>query len=41
MLPIPVTLVVGRRGDVAGMFMDCPDPDIDGGVLAMLARLQR
>jgi hypothetical protein len=40
MLPMPVTLVVGRRGEMAGMFMDCPGLDIDG-VLAMLARLPR
>jgi peroxiredoxin len=41
MLPIPVTLVVGRRGDVARIFTTCGlDLDIEG-IVATLADLQR
>jgi peroxiredoxin len=41
MLPIPVTLVVGRRGDVARIFTTCGlDLDIEG-IVSTLAGLQR
>ena len=40
MLPIPVTLVVGRKGDVARIFTTCGfDLDIEG-IVATLAGLQ-
>ena len=40
MLPIPVTLVVGRKGDVSRIFTACGlDLDIEG-IVATLAGLQ-
>jgi hypothetical protein len=40
MLPIPVTLVVGRKGDVIRIFTACGiDLDIEG-IVATLATLQ-
>jgi hypothetical protein len=41
MLPIPVTIVVGRKGEVARIFTTCGlDLDIEG-IVATVAGVQR